>query len=120
MGAGAEAARAFTELAVLQVVVATLDALILRRLHAPKFVGEFLILGGYVTVLIVLLTHVGLNITGLIATSAVATAVVGLSLQDTLVNFVGGVVLELEQAIRIGDWIRTGELSGAEIGRAHV
>jgi small-conductance mechanosensitive channel/CRP-like cAMP-binding protein len=112
-GAGAAVAVAFTQLAVLQLGVATLEVLILRRFNAPKFVGEILLAGGYIVVLISLLSQVGANITGLIATSAVATAAIGLSLQDILVNFVGGVVLELEQTVKIGDWIRTEHYSGA-------
>jgi CRP-like cAMP-binding protein len=43
----------------------------------------------------------------------VATAVIGLSLQDMLVNFVGGVVVELEQTVRVGDWIHTEQVAGA-------
>ena len=56
------------------------------------------------------------NVTGLITTSAVATAVLGLSFQDLLVNFVGGVVLELEQTVKVGDWIHTDQFSGAVTG----
>ncbi len=111
--AGPALASAFTELAVLQLVVAALEVVLLKRFSAPKFVGEILLAGGYIAVLISLLAHTGLNITGLITTSAVATAVVGLSLQDLLVNFVGGVVLELEQTVKIGDWIRNDHHSGA-------
>lgn len=112
-GIGAALALAFTELAVLQLAVAALDVLVLTRFNAPRFVSEILLAGGYIVVLIAVPAHVGLNITGLIATSAVVTAVVGLSLQDMLVNFVGGVVLELEQTVKVGDWIRTEQYSGA-------
>ncbi len=115
-GTGAALATAFTELTVLQLIVTALDVTLLKRLNAPKFVGEVLIAGGYMAVVFSLLAHVGLNVTGLITTSAVATAVLGLSLQDLLVNFVGGVVLELEQTIKVGDWIRTEQFSGAVTG----
>lgn len=112
-GTGAALALAFTELAVLQLAVAALDLMVLKRFRAPKFVGEILLAGGYVVVLISVPAHMGLNITGLITTSAVVTAIIGLSLQDMLVNFVGGVVLELEQTVKVGDWIRSDHLSGA-------
>jgi small-conductance mechanosensitive channel/CRP-like cAMP-binding protein len=115
-GAGAAVATAFTELAVLQLLVASLEVTVLKRVKAPKFVGEILTAGGYIAVLFSLLAHVGLNVTGLITTSAVATAVVGLSLQDLLVNFVGGVVLELEQTFKVGDWIHTDNISGTVTG----
>src|SRR5204863_188954 len=41
-----------------------------------------------------------------VTTSAVITAVVGLSLQDTLGNIIAGVALQIDDAIRVGDWIR--------------
>jgi small-conductance mechanosensitive channel/CRP-like cAMP-binding protein len=112
-GIGAALALAFTELAVLQLAVAALDVLILTPYNAPRFVGEILLAGGYIVVVIAVPAHVGMNLTGLIATSAVVTAVVGLSLQDMLVNLVGGVVLELEQTVKVGDWIRNDQISGA-------
>jgi len=93
--------------------VLALEVALLKRFDAPKFVGEILLAGGYVAVMVSLLTSVGLNVTGLITTSAVATAVIGLSLQDMLSNLVSGVVLELEQAVKVGDWIRVENVSGA-------
>ena len=115
-GTGAALAIAFTELAVLQLLIAALEVTLLKRVKAPTFVEEFLTAGVYMAVLFSLLTHIGLNVTGLITTSAVATAILGLSLQDLLVNFVGGVVLELEQTVKVGDWIHTDNISGAVTG----
>ena len=40
-----------------------------------------------------------------VATSAVVTAVVGLSLQATLGNVVGGISLQLDDSINEGDWV---------------
>ncbi|MDX6578247.1 MAG: hypothetical protein QOE96_4200, partial [Blastocatellia bacterium] len=40
------------------------------------------------------------------ATSAVLTAVIGLSFQDTLGNMMGGMALQMERTIGVGDWIR--------------
>jgi small-conductance mechanosensitive channel/CRP-like cAMP-binding protein len=48
----------------------------------------------------------GMNPAGLITTSAVVTGVVGLSLQATLGNILGGVALQLDESIRVGDWIQ--------------
>ncbi len=52
-----------------------------------------------------LLHRVGLNVTGIVATSAVVTAVIGLSLQATLGNVVGGLALQVDDSIREGEWI---------------
>src|SRR5690606_10443581 len=46
------------------------------------------------------------------ATSAVLTAVIGLSLQDTLGNLLGGLALQLDSSIQVGDWVKLGDVSG--------
>ncbi len=51
-------------------------------------------------------------LTGAIATSAVASVVLGLALQETLGNFFAGIALQIEQPFRFGDVVRVGELSG--------
>jgi small-conductance mechanosensitive channel/CRP-like cAMP-binding protein len=52
-----------------------------------------------------LMHHAGVNVTSIIATSAVVTAVIGLSLQATLGNVVGGLALQIDESIDEGDWI---------------
>ncbi|MFO0549595.1 MAG: mechanosensitive ion channel family protein [Polyangiaceae bacterium] len=54
----------------------------------------------------------GFNLSSIVATSAVLTAVIGLSLQDTLGNILGGLALQTDDSIRVGDWIKVGDLSG--------
>ena len=54
----------------------------------------------------------GVDVTGIVATSAVITAVVGLSLQDTLGNTIGGLTLQLDDSIHPGDWIKVGDVVG--------
>lgn len=46
------------------------------------------------------------SLTGAIATSAVASVVLGLALQETLGNFFAGIALQIEQPFRLGDFIR--------------
>ena len=66
----------------------------------------------YVAATLFLLSHHGVNLSGIIATSAVLTAVIGFSLQDTLGNFIGGVSLQAERSIAVGDWVRIGDAEG--------
>ncbi|HEY7546562.1 MAG TPA: mechanosensitive ion channel family protein [Blastocatellia bacterium] len=40
------------------------------------------------------------------------TAVIGFSLQDTLGNVMGGLALQLEKSINVGDWIRLDHIEG--------
>lgn len=47
----------------------------------------------------------GLQLTPLLATSAIFSLVLGLALQDTLGNLFAGVALQLDKPYEIGDWI---------------
>ncbi|HUS27389.1 MAG TPA: mechanosensitive ion channel family protein [Kofleriaceae bacterium] len=52
--------------------------------------------------------RVGFSVAGLITTSAVLTAVIGFSLQDTLGNVMGGLSVQLDKSIAVGDWVSLG------------
>jgi small-conductance mechanosensitive channel/CRP-like cAMP-binding protein len=54
----------------------------------------------------------GVELTGMIATSAVLTVVIGLALQDTLGNLFSGLALHLEKTVQVGDMVRSGEVFG--------
>jgi small-conductance mechanosensitive channel/CRP-like cAMP-binding protein len=54
----------------------------------------------------------GVELTGMIATSAVLTVVIGLALQDTLGNLFSGLALHLEKTVQVGDMVRSGETFG--------
>ncbi len=66
----------------------------------------FLIIG------VVLRSTLDLDLTSLVATSAVLTAIVGLALQDVLGSVVSGLVIEVEDPFGPGDWIRVGAYEG--------
>ena len=61
---------------------------------------------------LVWLRMAGVDLASLITTSAVITGVVAFSMQETLGNILGGVVLQLDQSIRVGDWVKIDDLSG--------
>jgi small-conductance mechanosensitive channel/CRP-like cAMP-binding protein len=82
------------------------------RLRPPAIVSDLIVAFAYLAAAISLLTLVGVNLTGIVATSAVVTAVIGFSLQDTLANIMGGMAVQLDHSIRVGDWIRVGESEG--------
>jgi small-conductance mechanosensitive channel/CRP-like cAMP-binding protein len=67
---------------------------------------ELLIAAGYIVAFVFVLAEVGVDATGLLTASTVVTAVVGLSLQQTLGNILGGVALQLDNSISVGDWIQ--------------
>ncbi len=61
---------------------------------------------------LVWLRMAGVDLASLVTTSAVITAVVAFSMQETLGNILGGVVLQLDQSIRVGDWVRIDDVNG--------
>lgn len=86
--------------------------LALRKVRMPRLASEIAIVAAYAAVLFRLLNHLGVDATGIFATSAVATAVLGLALQDMLSNIAGGMALQLEDSVNAGDYIRCGDQAG--------
>jgi small-conductance mechanosensitive channel len=48
----------------------------------------------------------------LLTSSAILTAVIGLSMQDTIGSLFSGLLLQIEKPFQEGDWIRVGEVDG--------
>lgn len=76
------------------------------RLKPPRIMRDLLIALSYIIVAFMLLSRSGFDLTGIVATSAVITAIIGFSLQDTLGNIMGGMALQMERTIGVGDWVR--------------
>jgi small-conductance mechanosensitive channel/CRP-like cAMP-binding protein len=84
-----------------------------RGAEAPKLLREIAALAVFLAGLAVLLHGVlSVRLTGVLATSALITAVVGLALQDTLGNLFAGLALHLERSLQVGDMVRVGEILG--------
>lgn len=54
----------------------------------------------------------GLNLAGLLTTSAVMTAILAFAMKETLGNVLGGLALQLDNSFQIGDWIAVDGVSG--------
>ena len=87
---------------------------LMRRLRPdlPRIVPDVVTTLAALVGLVRASSQLGFEITGVIATSAVLTAVVGLSLQDTLGNVLGGLALQLDSSVQVGDWVRLPDVSG--------
>jgi len=83
------------------------DWILVRRMGIapPRLMREVVALGVYLALGAVLLRSLGIEITGIVATSAVITVVVGLALQQTLGNLLAGLALAWEQRLSIGTWV---------------
>lgn len=67
---------------------------------------------GAVALVVVLQSKAQLNLVGLLTTSAVLTAVVGLAAQETLKDLFAGIELQLDPPFHVGDWISIGDSAG--------
>lgn len=84
-------------------------------LHPPRILEDILIVLGYIGWGLVRLRYAGLDLSGLVTTSAVITAILAFAMQDTLGNILGGLALQLDNSIRIGDWIKIDDVIGRVI-----
>jgi small-conductance mechanosensitive channel/CRP-like cAMP-binding protein len=104
----------FEAFAIIGVTAILAFSALLPRIgvHLPEIVRDVLVAAAAIVAIFSLGSRAGLNLSGLIATSTVLTAIVGLSLQDTLGNVMAGMALQLDRSVRVGDWIKLGELNG--------
>jgi small-conductance mechanosensitive channel/CRP-like cAMP-binding protein len=94
-------------LIVINLVAMTIFDLLLSAANYdyPDILHDVIVGAAYAVAFGFLMHHIGVNVTSIVATSAVVTAVVGLSLQATLGNVVGGISLQLDDSISEGDWV---------------
>lgn len=93
---------------------ALLFGVILPRTRFPvsRILQDLVVGTAAVAVIAAVLHSHGVALSGLFATSAVVTAVIGFSLQDTLGNTIGGLALQTDGSVRVGDWIKVGDVVG--------
>jgi small-conductance mechanosensitive channel len=103
----------------LGVVLIRLSGLTLFRValpalgqHTPRILEDIVVIGGYVLWGMIRLSVAGVELSSLVATSAVITAVVAFAMQDTLGNILGGLALQLDDSLDIGDWVRLDDVAG--------
>jgi small-conductance mechanosensitive channel len=84
----------------------------LVRLRTPRIVEDLVSAGAYIVLALIHLRGFGLDFSGILATSAVVTAVLAFAMQDTLGNVLGGLALQLDNSIRVGDWIKVDDVVG--------
>ena len=98
---------------VVCVATVVFDVVLPRvRLRTPPIVQDVLVAILSLVTAIVVASRAGANLSGLIATSAVFTAVLGFSLQDVIGNIAGGLALQMDNSLEAGDWIKVGDVTG--------
>lgn len=84
----------------------------LIRIMPLRIAEDIFVIIGYIAWGLVRLRYAGLDLGSIVATSAMITAVVAFAMQDTLGNILGGLALQLDNSIGVGDWIKVDDISG--------
>ena len=107
-----EVALALVAFGFMRVALVFVLQTLLARRNIPRILDDLLITLAIVAYAIYRLNAIGVNLAGLITTSAVLTAGLAFSAQATLNNLWGGLSLQLEKNCRIGDWVRFDDVIG--------
>jgi small-conductance mechanosensitive channel/CRP-like cAMP-binding protein len=107
------------ELAILLVAVGFALALLsflfqglFGRRAVPRILADVLLVLLMIAFVLYRMKAGGVNLAGIITTSAVITGVIAFSLQETLGNLWGGIALQLDNTCRLGDWVRVQGVTG--------
>jgi len=82
------------------------------RFETPRIFEDLAVTALFVAWALMWFRMAGVDVGSLLATSAVITAVIAFAMKDTLGNILGGLVLQLDESIRVGDWVKVDDVSG--------
>ena len=82
------------------------------RIRPPSILEEILVVLAWFAWAMLQLGDAGVSLGEILTTSAIATAVLAFSMQDTLGNILGGLALQWDHSLKVGDWIRLGDVEG--------
>ncbi|GLR11263.1 mechanosensitive ion channel protein MscS [Chitinimonas prasina] len=101
-------------LIIIRLFGLALFRLLLRALgvEPPRILEDVLVMLGYLAWGLVRLRYAGLDLSQLVTTSAVITAVVAFAMQDTLGNILSGIALQLDDSLQLGQWVKLHDYSG--------
>ncbi len=86
------------------------------RRPVPNVLRRFVIyIAAFITIYGIIVYVLGLNINKLIATSGVIAMVIGFIVKSNISDFFSGVMINTGDAIRIGDWVKIGDLGEGKV-----
>jgi small-conductance mechanosensitive channel/CRP-like cAMP-binding protein len=92
--------------AINLVAVALFDLALPRvKIEVAALASDLIVGIAYVAAILFLLIDEGFNPSSVLGASAVASGVFALSLQSTLGNVIGGIAIQIDGSIHVGDWI---------------
>lgn len=96
----------------LSVILLFQIILPLLKFQFASILEDIFAIIGYLLWAMIRLHYAGVDLSGIVTTSAVITAVIAFSMQDTLGNILGGVAIQIDRSIQIGDWVKVGDING--------
>jgi small-conductance mechanosensitive channel/CRP-like cAMP-binding protein len=76
------------------------------RMELASITADLAVGLGYIVAVLFSLRALGFDFSSIVTTSALMTTIIAFSLQSTLSNVVGGVALQLDGSIHVGDWVQ--------------
>ena len=106
--------RILTAVALIRMVGFTVFRIILPLAgkRPTRIVEDLAILVAYAGYGLAQLRGAGVDLGSLVTTSAILTAVIAFAMQDTLGNALGGLAIQLDHSVQVGDWIKVDDLTG--------
>ncbi|HEX2199038.1 MAG TPA: mechanosensitive ion channel family protein [Burkholderiales bacterium] len=80
--------------------------------HPTRILEDLAIVLVYVGYGFVQLRGAGVDLGSLVTTSAILTAVLAFAMQDTLGNLLGGLAIQVDNSVRVGDWVKVDDVTG--------
>ncbi|MFN0164309.1 MAG: cyclic nucleotide-binding domain-containing protein [Burkholderiales bacterium] len=78
----------------------------------PRIAEDLCTFVVYAVWLVARLRATGMDPGSILASTAVVTAVIAFALQDTLGNILGGLAIQFDNSIQLGDWVRIDDVVG--------
>lgn len=102
------AANLFEAFVVINLVVVSVFEVLLPAVTVgvPVIASDLVIGASYIVATLGVLHGAGVNPSSVLGASAVVSAVLALSLQSTLGNVIGGVAIQLDGSLNVGDWVQ--------------
>src|SRR5437764_3416143 len=106
--------RILSAIALIRLAGFTLFRLLLPLIGRalPRIVEDVVILVLYVIYGLAQLRGAGVDLSSIVTTSAILTAVIAFAMQDTLGNLLGGLSIQVDNTVQVGDWVRIDDLAG--------
>src|SRR5579875_125074 len=101
---------------VIRLLLDLADYVLPSKVRASNIFWDLILIVLYALVLLVVLrATVHVDLTSLLATSAVISVIIGFALQDTVGNIFAGLSMQLQKPFEAGDWVHVGNY----VGRVH-